>query len=119
MGANLGDWSATLFKEIPNAKNFAFEPSRAAFVRIESRFAENTSIRCVSIALGKENTTATLFAHQSGSGLGSLTKRRVKHCGIDFNHEEIIELQTLDTWLETNGEGFIPNVLKWTYKVIN
>ena len=112
VGANLGDWSATLFKEIPNAKIVAFEPSGEAFVSIESRFAENTSIQCVNIALGKENSTATLFADQSGSGLGSLTKRRVKHFGIDFNHQEIVELHTLDTWLEMNGEGLIPNVLK-------
>lgn len=112
VGANLGDWSATLFREIPNAKIFAFEPSRSAFLSIQSRFAENASIQCVNIALGKENSTATLFADESGSGLGSLTKRRVKHFGIDFDHEEIIELHTLDTWLETNGKGLKPNVLK-------
>jgi FkbM family methyltransferase len=112
VGANLGDWSATLFREIPNAKIFAFEPSREAFLSIQSRFAKNTSIQCVNIALGKENSTATLFADESGSGLGSLTKRRVKHFGINFNHEEIIELHTLDTWMERNGKGLRPNVLK-------
>jgi len=72
----------------------------------------NPSFRCANIALGKENATSTLFADKSGSGLGSLTKRRVGHLGIDFSYREEIQLFTLDAWLKSNGKEFKPNLLK-------
>ena len=112
VGANLGDWSASLLKEIPTAEISAFEPSQVAFSRIQLRFAGNSSFQCTNIALGRENLTATLFADKSGSGLGSLTKRRIGHFGIEFNHEEQIQIHTLDSWLGSKREGFIPNILK-------
>ena len=112
VGANLGNWSADLLNEIPSAEVIVFEPSREAYEYLQKRFVRKTSIQCANVALGKENTTATLFADKSASGLASLTKRRVGHFGIDFSFQENIQLFTLDTWLETYGNGRQPNILK-------
>jgi FkbM family methyltransferase len=112
VGANLGNWSADLLDEIPSAEVIVFEPSKEAFEHLRDRFSGKTSIQCANVALGKENATVTLFADKSASGLGSLTKRRVGHFGIDFSYQENIQLFTLDTWLENNGNGRQPNILK-------
>ena len=112
VGANLGNWSADLLDEISTAEVIVFEPSKEAYQYLQKRFVGKTSIQCANVALGKENTTATLFADKSASGLGSLTKRRVGHFGIDFSYRENVQLFTLDTWLETYGNGRQPNILK-------
>jgi FkbM family methyltransferase len=112
VGANLGNWSADLLDEIPSAEVIVFEPSKEAFENLQKRFVGKTSIQCANVALGKENTTTMLFADKSASGLGSLTKRRVGHFGIDFSYQEKIQLFTLDAWLENNGNGRQPNILK-------
>ena len=112
VGANLGNWSADLLDEISTAEVIVFEPSKEAYEHLQKRFVSKTAIQCANVALGKENTTATLFADKSASGLASLTKRRVGHFGIDFSYQENIQLFTLDTWLETYGNGRQPNILK-------
>jgi FkbM family methyltransferase len=112
-GANLGNWSAEIIDYLPNASVIAFEPSRDAFTKLSERFSANEKIRIVNIALGKENKTSKLYADKSGSGLGSLTKRRLSHFNIEFTHEEEIEIQTLDSWVASaNFPTPPPNVLK-------
>ncbi len=112
VGGNLGNWSADLFKIMPSARIIAFEPSKEAFGHLQQRFANNASFRCANLALGKENSTATLFADKSASGLGSLTKRRVEHFGFDFGYQENVLVSTLDSWVENDGQDIVPNVLK-------
>lgn len=51
-----------------------------------------------------------LYSDKEGSGLASLTKRRVDHFGIDFLHQENVEVTTLDKWASING--FEPQLLK-------
>jgi FkbM family methyltransferase len=112
VGGNLGNWSADLFKTMPSARIIAFEPSKEAFEHLQQRFANNAFFRCENLALGKENSSATLFADKSASGLGSLTKRRVEHFGFDFEYQEKILVSTLDSWLEEDEQGLVPNILK-------
>ena len=111
-GANMGDWSHELLSNFPDAQIFAFEPSKDAYEKLCRRFTNIESINCQNIALGKENKVTKLYSDKSGSGLGSLTKRRVEHFDIDFSYEEVIEVQTLDTWLSNLGFDLIPNILK-------
>lgn len=111
-GANLGNWSAEILEYLPNASVIAFEPSQEAFTRLIGRFSSNAHVKIVNAALGKENKAATLYADTSGSGLGSLTKRRLSHFNIEFNYEEQIKIQTLDSWVASNNLQVLPNVLK-------
>lgn len=110
-GANIGNWSAEFLKCLPAAHVIAFEPSRVAFTKLAERFANNDRVDCINLALGKDNQNATLYSDEGGSGLGSLTKRRVDHFNIDFGYQEKIEVQTLDSWIDENKEKS-PNVLK-------
>jgi len=112
VGGNLGNWSAAFLEKIPSAQIIAFEPSSEAFEHLQQRFAKVQSFRCINIALGNENKTATLFADKSASGLASLTERHMKHFDIDFGYKENIQVSTLDNWLQNNGEDIQPNLMK-------
>lgn len=112
VGANVGDWTDELSKLIPTAEIYAFEPSKSAFEKLDSRFEKNTNIQCLNYALGDSNYTGTLFADSSGSGLGSLTKRRLDHFQIRIEHEEKVIVHTLDDFFGNNFPDVKPNILK-------
>lgn len=111
-GANVGNWAASLMDELPSATILAFEPSQIAFLELKKRFQENKKVKVFNLALGKQNEISKLYADKSGSGLGSLTRRRLDHFGIEFNHYEDVKIQTLDTWIENQNLPIPPNVLK-------
>ena len=48
------------------------------------------------MALGKEIGEMTLYYNKPGSGLASLSKRRLEHFNIDFDESEIVKVDTLD-----------------------
>jgi FkbM family methyltransferase len=110
-GANVGNWSAEFLKCLPAAQVIAFEPSKVAFSKLSERFANDNRVNCVNSALGKIDEVSTLYSDEGGSGLGSLTKRRVEHFNIDFGHQEKIQVHTLDSWINKNRVK-TPNVLK-------
>jgi FkbM family methyltransferase len=111
-GANVGNWTAELLEFLPEANVFAFEPSQSAFDKLQRRFSTDRRVSNINIALGKENKKSLLYADESGSGLGSLTKRRVQHFDIDFSHQEEVTIQTLDSWIAQSNLKAFPNILK-------
>ena len=112
IGANVGDWTASIQRFLPDSRVVAFEPSKEAFDRLTRRFETSTCVTSVNLALGKENTETFLYADTSASGLGSLTKRRVKHFGLSFEHKELIKVITLDDWVENQVPNLVPNIIK-------
>ncbi len=111
-GANIGNWSAEIINLFPRAKVLAFEPSKGAFEKLSTRFQNVTNVACLNLALGKSSSTSTLYADSSGSGLGSLTNRRVEHFGIDFKHQEKVQVESLDVLISTKYPDLKPNLLK-------
>jgi FkbM family methyltransferase len=112
VGANVGNWSASIIEAIPTASVVAFEPSNEAYKTLTKRFKNQDAVLCINSALGKTDEKAMLYSDQSASGLASLTKRRVVHFGIDFDYEEEVEIARLDTWIREQQKGFSPNILK-------
>jgi FkbM family methyltransferase len=110
-GANIGNWSAEFLKRLPTAQVISFEPSKVAFTKLSERFTNDNRVNCVNSALGKINEDSILYSDEGGSGLGSLTQRRVEHFNINFGHQEEIQVQTLDSWINKNKVKS-PNVLK-------
>jgi FkbM family methyltransferase len=111
-GANVGNWTASMLEEFPSATILAFEPSQAAYLEFKKRFEENKKVQIFNLALGNQNKTSKLYSDKSGSGLGSLTKRRLNHYNIEFSHDEDVQIETLDTWIENQNLPKLPNVLK-------
>jgi len=103
VGANVGSWTAALLSLAPEATVFAFEPSQAAFRRLADRFSDSPQVTAIQAAVGRANGDATLWADSAGSGLASLTRRRLDHFGIDFSHSEEVSVITLDSWRLDSG----------------
>lgn len=103
IGANCGTWTEALLLSRPDAIVFCFEPSGEAFEELQNKFSGTPNVHLVRAAVGNRNGEATLWADTPGSGLASLTKRRLSHLGIDFEHSEIVDLVTLDDWCALNS----------------
>jgi len=110
IGANIGNYSKAVLKLSPNAKIFAFEPSSIARRDLETSFASEEQVEIFPFALGSSSGRAVLWSDKAGSGLGSLTKRRLDHFEIDFNVNEEIEISTLDEW--NSSRRLRPDLIK-------
>lgn len=110
IGANTGTYSEAILKIAPQTTIFAFEPSSAARKKLENKFLGNSSVRIVPFAVGNSISTETLWSDMPGSGLGSLTKRKLEHINVDFNHSESIEVTTLDSW--SDSTNIVPHLIK-------
>jgi FkbM family methyltransferase len=103
VGANIGEWSAALLNTAPNATVYAFEPSSAAFKQLATRFSSDGRLDTINAAVSDEIGTAELWSDTPGSGLASLSKRRLDHFNIDFNYSEEVPVLTLDSWSSDNA----------------
>ena len=98
VGANTGKWTRALLTTAPKACVYAFEPSSAAFSRLRDNLEKESRVHLFNVAVGSQAGTDTLWADSPGSGLASLSRRRLDHFDIDFNHSESVQVLTLDSW---------------------
>jgi len=112
VGANVGCWTSAFLKATPNAKIYAFEPSKTAFHILQQTLGNDERVHLINRALGAEEGDKTLFADAAGSGLGSLTKRKLDHLNIDFGYSETVAVTTLDQWIAANPTGGGSLILK-------
>lgn len=68
------------------------------------------NVSVLPLALGRVAGSAQLWADQEGSGLSSLTQRRLDHFGVDFSISERVVVETLDEW--SRGAGVRPDLIK-------
>ncbi len=110
VGANKGEWSWELLRSVPSATVFASEPSSAAHRVLAAGAAHFTNMTVVQAAVGAIPGTATLWSESPGSGLASLTRRRLDHFGIHFGVAEEVDVISLDQWCDS--QGIWPDLLK-------
>jgi FkbM family methyltransferase len=100
IGANIGLYTESVIEKLPNAQVFAFEPSKKAFSILTSKFQDNSRVNLINSAVGSTNGSTSLYADESGSGMASLTKRRMDHFGLEFEFQEEVNILMLDKWCE-------------------
>jgi FkbM family methyltransferase len=98
VGGNIGNYTAAIRETYPNAEVHMFEPSRTNIDALETRFGADSLITVQPFALASSVMEATLFSDKPGSGLGSLTKRRLDHRGNDFDVSESVKTMVFDTY---------------------
>lgn len=76
----------------------AFEPSAHTYTMLCDNVRNRNNVILNNCGLGKQIGEFDLFYDAEGSGLASLTKRRLDHFGITFMHTEKIKLDTLDNY---------------------
>ena len=82
---------------------YCFEPSKYTFEQLSHTHNNNAKVTLNNFGLANNEQEATLYSNADGSGLASLTKRRLDHFKIDFNQTEQIKLTTLDTYCKSHN----------------
>jgi FkbM family methyltransferase len=111
VGANAGSWTRAALEQFPSAQVHALEPSAAAFDELTATVATHPRVTPHRVALGSSDTEATLYSDAPGSGLASLSKRRLDHFGLTMVAQETVTVRTLPSWLSDAGIARI-DVLK-------
>lgn len=104
VGANRGQFLAMARAQFAGrpVRFHAFEPGRATFEMLCST-SEGPDATLNNAALGREAGPLTLYADEPGSGMASLTRRRLGHFGIAIAHEEQVAVTTLDAYCAARG----------------
>ena len=90
--------------KFPLCKVVVFEPSISNSNLLHSKFLENANITIVQKAVSNFNGEGVLYSDIDGSGLASLTKRRLEHFDIAFEHSEKISvIRFEDYWKSELG----------------
>lgn len=90
IGGNVGEYTAELRKLDRDLDIVVFEPSQTNTARLGQRFGQDPRVTIVPCALSDQEGAATLFSDAPGSGLGSLTKRRLEERDITFDTAEAV-----------------------------
>ena len=105
IGANYGNYTDELLKHYPKAKYFLFEPQKVAYQHLLNKFKDYPNIKIFNNAVSDKNSTQPLYYDKKGSGLASLTKRKLDHFDIKFDEFEEVELISLNTLFKDNFDN--------------
>lgn len=100
VGSNKGQFLSLIvggLQDIPFYVH-AFEPSQHTFDSLSDNAKGYSNVQLNNFGLGKESGEFELFYDEIGSGLASLSKRRLDHFGIDFRYSENVRIETLDDY---------------------
>jgi methyltransferase, FkbM family len=105
VGANRGQFLDLAVSEL-KPRPFSihcFEPSAVTFKMLKEGRQTDSRVNLNPFALGKVRGESTLYYDQPGSGMASLTRRRMDHFGTDFACSESIRIETVDRYCEDRG----------------
>jgi FkbM family methyltransferase len=105
VGANKGLYLNMACRQM-KGKNFeihAFEPGKYTFEELKNNSPDGKNIRLINKGLGASEGHFSLHYNEKGSGLASLTKRRLDHYNIAFDISEKVEVTTLDMYCKENS----------------
>lgn len=105
IGANYGNYTDELLKHYPKAKYFLFEPGKVPYQHLLNKFKDFPNIKIFNNAVSDKNSTQPLYYDKKGSGLASLTKRKLDHFDIKFDEFEEVELISLNTLFKDNFDN--------------
>lgn len=100
VGSNKGQFVELCLTHIGTDKFeiHCFEPGKETFNILVQNTKGDARIRLNNIGIGKECGSKTLYSDKPGSGLASLTKRKLDHFGITMDRSEQIDLNTIDNY---------------------
>jgi len=99
IGGNKGTYSYEIIKNFFECKVVIFEPADSNVKLLNDKFSKFPNVTVEQAAVSNQIGDATLYSNEDGSGLASLTKRRLDHFGINFeNTESVKTLRFEDYW---------------------
>ena len=105
VGANKGQFLKLALRSV-KTKDFSihcFEPGIITFNALLQSAGKNSKVKLNNHGLGREKSQMTLHYDNAGSGLASLTKRRLDHFGVYLDKSELIDIDTIDNYCQLNA----------------
>jgi FkbM family methyltransferase len=100
IGGNVGAYTAELRRTNHKLEIHIFEPSSTNIKNLNEKFKNDPLIYVIPNAVSDTNGEAVLFSDRYGSGLGSLTRRRLDHFNIAFDMtEKVKSIRFEDYWI--------------------
>jgi FkbM family methyltransferase len=103
VGANRGDYAATVLDLFPAARVICFEPAISALEGLRARFGADQRVEIVPRGLDRAAGSRPLYADAEGSGLASVYSRRLDHHGIRFSEVGSVPVTTLDEYCASHA----------------
>ena len=104
IGGNIGDYTEALLRLNPNINIHMFEPSVTNIQTLNNKFSDNNRVTIVPMAVSDKTGASILHYNMPGSGLASLSKRKLDHFNIDFElSESISTIRFEDYWINKLG----------------
>ena len=98
IGANKGLYTKKVLENTSNNTEFyLFEPSSYNYKYLKKLFPESKFI-INNVALSKNKEKKSLYSDKKGSGLSSLTQRKLNHHNIELNQIEEVEVIRFDQY---------------------
>jgi FkbM family methyltransferase len=104
VGANKGDFTKIILDFFNNndIEVHSFEPSKATFELLSNNIKSDKVI-LNNKGFGKKAGVFPFYTDAPGSGIASLTKRKLDYLGVDFEYSEDVSIDTLDNYCLTNN----------------
>jgi len=105
VGSNKGQFLQIILENVAtdDFRIHCFEPGHQTFKMLTETSKEDKRITLNNIGLGKEKGEASLHYDNVGSGLASLTRRKLDHFNIDFSKSERVVIDTIDNYCSENS----------------
>lgn len=101
IGANVGEYTFEFMNKYPNVEMHLFEPSHKNYEILLNKFAD-PNVLINNLAVSSKAGIGKLFTDVEGSGLASLTKRRLDHFSIELNLSENVEIITFESYWKSS-----------------
>jgi FkbM family methyltransferase len=104
VGSNKGQFLHLILENVSasDCSIHCFEPGHETFKFLTASAPKDHRIRLNNFGIGKEQSEAVLHYNEAGSGLASLTKRRLEHFDIEFEETENVTIDTIDNYCSEN-----------------
>lgn len=112
VGGNVGNYAGELKRINPSMEVHIFEPASVNLANLRARFSSYPDVYIQASALSNAAGVTSLHSDVAGSGMGSLTKRRLDHFGIDFKVEESISIIRFQDYWATDLQGKVIDLAK-------
>lgn len=103
VGANEGKFTELINSNVNNTEIHLFEPQEKLCKQLITEYSKEDDKVINCFALSDKASQTTLYYDEEGSGLASMSKRKLDHYGIEFDDKETIETKTLDGYCDDMG----------------
>lgn len=113
IGGNRGAYAKEFLNRFPGSEVHIFEPSPYNIKILRNAFHSVAGVMVVEAALSDNSGSLPLYSDVPGSGLASLTSRRLTHFGIEMNEVDEVNVIRFDQyWKDAHSSSSVIDYVK-------